>query len=72
MHKVLDACLNAIAENKNEKVARTAACKQFIEELKNMKGEDLEPHLSEMVLKKETRMLKITFDFSMPFEPQAS
>lgn len=71
MRRVLDECLRVIAEDKDEKAARIAACKQFIEEIKNMKGEDLEPHLSEILLKKDTRMLSIMFNFPMPFEPPA-
>lgn len=71
MYKVIDACLQVLAENNEEKAARTAACREFIETVKNMKGEDLEPHLSKIVLKKKTPTLEITFDFPMPFGPQA-
>lgn len=71
MHSVIDACLQALSEHKEEKAARIAACEQFIEELQKMRGEDLEPHLSEMVLRKENHILKITFDFPIPSEQKA-
>lgn len=66
MRSILDACLQALSEHKEEKAARIAACEQFIEELQKMRGEDLEPYLSEMVLRKENHILKITFDFPIP------
>ena len=68
MNKVLDACMQTLAENKDRKAARIAACELFIKKLTAQKGEVLNLHLSEMVLDKKRHTLKVSFEFPLLFE----
>jgi len=65
MFDAIELLSNCQTSDKSYEVIRIDFCNLLIEELKKMKGEDLEPCLSDMTFHKKEQCVDITFRFSL-------